>query len=524
MVRQFAKPAVPSAWFKDFMASLVVFLVALPLCMGIAIASGVPPIYGLISGIVGGLVVGFFTGSPLQVSGPAAGLTVLVWDIIQRFGLESLGFIVLMAGIIQIVAGQLKLGQWFRAISPAVIQGMLSGIGVLIFASQFHVMVDDKPRGDGLENLLSIPEAVMKGLFPMEGTAHHLAAAIGVLTILAIIFWQVGAPRKLRAIPAPLVAVFLASVVANVLRLPIEFITVPADILGSLTWPPAVLAMPELWVNMSIWGTVLAIALVASAESLLCATAVDQLHQGPRTQYDRELRAQGIGNAFCGLLGVLPITGVIVRSSANVQSGAVSNRSAILHGLWLLLFVAVLPFALSWIPIASLAALLVYTGYKLMNFRIIPKLAEHGKAEVAIFTATVIMIVATDLLTGILVGLGLALVKSLVVLSHLEIVRTDDPESQRTDLHLRGSAIFIRLPMLAATLESLPCDREIHIHLDALQYVDHACLELLMNWEKQHRSQGGELVMDSAVLQTRCSPGLSPPGEKDSTELARSAR
>src|SRR5262245_11656429 len=181
---------------KDLMASIVVFLVALPLCMGIAIASGAPPAAGIITGIIGGLVVGTLAGSPLQVSGPAAGLTVLVWQYVQSFGLEQLGLIVLIAGGIQMFAGLMKLGQWFRAISPAVIQGMLAGIGVLIIGSQTHVLVDDSPKGSGWTNLISIPEALWKGIMPMDGTSHHLAAYIGLLSIIIMAAWKL-IPQKL---------------------------------------------------------------------------------------------------------------------------------------------------------------------------------------------------------------------------------------------------------------------------------------------------------------------------------------
>src|SRR5687768_9006751 len=164
------------AWGRDLMSSLVVFLVALPLCMGISIASGAPVAAGLVTGIIGGIVVGTLAGSPLQVSGPAAGLTVLIWQFVQAHGVAMLGAAVLIAGLIQILAGLLKFGQWFRAISPAVIQGMLAGIGVLIIGSQTHVLVDDGPKGSGLNNLLSIPSAIWKGLMPIEGNTHHLAA------------------------------------------------------------------------------------------------------------------------------------------------------------------------------------------------------------------------------------------------------------------------------------------------------------------------------------------------------------
>ena len=192
---------------RDFMASIVVFLVALPLCMGIAIASGAPPALGLVTGIIGGLVVGFIAGQPLQVSGPAAGLAVMVWQLIQDYGLEAMGLAVLIGGIVQFLASLVGLGRWFRAVAPAVIQGMLAGIGVLIFASQFHVMVDDKPRGGGFDNLISIPDAVVKGIFPIDGSVHHMAAAIGIITIVSILAWNRFRPKALKMVPGPLVGV-----------------------------------------------------------------------------------------------------------------------------------------------------------------------------------------------------------------------------------------------------------------------------------------------------------------------------
>src|SRR5258708_4519595 len=192
---------------QDLLASVVVFLVALPLCMGIAISSGAPPAAGLITGIVGGIITGMFSGCPLQVSGPAAGLAVLVYGVVQKHGLETLGLVILIAGLLQITAGLLKAGQVFRAISPSVIFGMLAGIGILIFGAQFHVMVDDQPRSDGLKNLLAIPESIAKGIFPVEGSVHHLAAYVGVGTLLILILWNQFAPKKLKWIPGALIAV-----------------------------------------------------------------------------------------------------------------------------------------------------------------------------------------------------------------------------------------------------------------------------------------------------------------------------
>src|SRR5262249_46037241 len=189
---------------KDFLASIVVFLVALPLCMGIAIASGVPPAAGLATGIIGGLVVGSLAGCPLQVSGPAAGLTVIVWEIVQEHGIAVLGVIVLLAGLIQLAAGLLRLGQWFRAVSPAGVNGMLSGIGVLIVAGQFHVMLDDKPKGSGMSNLLSIPQALWDCLQQPEIGSTHVAGCVGLLTIVTLVIWDSGVPAKWKVIPAAL--------------------------------------------------------------------------------------------------------------------------------------------------------------------------------------------------------------------------------------------------------------------------------------------------------------------------------
>jgi MFS superfamily sulfate permease-like transporter len=492
------EPGLFSHFKSDFSASIVVFLVALPLCMGIAIAAGAPPASGLITGIIGGLVVGFIAGSPLQVSGPAAGLAVIVWELLQRHGMGMLGVIVLIAGIVQLVAGLLKLGQWFRAVAPAVIYGMLAGIGVLIFSSQFHVMVDDAPRSSGLTNLASIPAAIWKGIVPADGSVHFQAALIGVLTLALIVLWRPLVPGKLKVIPAPLVAVVVATVAAWATGLGIRRVDVPSNLVEAMTFPtPALLAQ----LDGSIVGAALALAFVASAETLLCATAVDTMQNGPRTRYDKELAAQGVGNMLCGLVGGLPMTGVIVRSSANVEAGAKTRLSAILHGAWLLVFVSALPFVLSAIPTASLAAVLVYTGYKLVNPAAIRKLAAVGKGEVAVYVATLATIVCVDLLTGVIVGVGLSLAKLLYSVSHLSIEL--EQRADRFDMHLWGSATVIRLPKLASLLERVPEGVELHVHLEHLDYIDHACLDLLMKWKETHQATGGQLFVDWESLEAR---------------------
>ncbi len=497
---------------SDLLASVVVFLVALPLCMGIAIASGAPPAAGLITGIVGGLVVGFIAGAPLQVSGPAAGLSVIVWELIQTQGYGALGWIIVVAGAVQIVAGLIGFGRWFRAVSPAVIHGMLAGIGVLIFASQFHVMVDDAPRGSGLDNLIAIPEAIVKGYTPTEDSVHFHAAMIGLFTLAILVSWKFIVPRKLKAVPGPLTAVVAATALASYLDLELIRVDVPESMLDAIAVPPVADLMTLGW---GVLGSGFALAFIASAETLLCASAVDKMHTGPRAKFDKELAAQGVGNMLCGFLGALPMTGVIVRSSANVEAGGKTRASAILHGGWLLLFVVALPFILRAIPTSVLAAVLVFTGYKLVNIAAIQGIAKLGRGEVAIYGATVVGIVAVDLLTGVVAGIGLSLARILYDMANLEITIEEAPDGTHHDLWLNGSATVVSLPKLAGTLEELPTDIKLHVHLHDLDYIDHACLDLLMNWQKQCEAMGGELMMDWEGLQARFgNRDLSPKSPK----------
>lgn len=486
---------------SDFLASIVVFLVALPLCMGVAIASGLPPAAGLITGVIGGLVVGFLQGSPLQVSGPAAGLSVIVFEIVQEHGVPTLGVVVLLAGLIQLVAGLLKGGRWFRAVPPSVIHGMLGGIGVLIFSSQFHVMIDDKPRGTGWENLISIPEAIAKAVVPNDQHGHGEAALIGVITIVCLVLWQRFAPKKLKAVPSALVGVVIASVIAKLADLPIGFVQVPDSLVGEVKLPDS--SLFGLLTKPLIWAEALGVAVVASAETLLCSSAVDRMHQGPRTNYNRELCAQGVGNALCGLVGGLPMTGVIVRSTANVEAGAQTRRSAILHGAWILLLVSVFPGLLRLIPISSLAAVLVYTGYKLVNPARIKELRRYGLGEFFTFFLTLGAIVATDLLKGVLLGLAVAVIRLLVRLSKLDVEVEAEPNSKRTIVHLRGAATFLRLSDLSDLLERIPADREIHVRFEKLDTLDHSILELLQTWSHQRQANGGAVVIDWDALDRR---------------------
>lgn len=489
---------------KDFLSSVVVFIVALPLCMGIAIASGVDPAKGIITGIVGGLVVSAIGGSPLQVSGPAAGLAVLVLELIKEHGIEKLAIILFFAGVIQVVAGVCRFAPWFRAVPPAVIHGMLSGIGLLILAAQFHVMVDDTPKGSGINNLMSMPMAAYKGLnwaiSADADTTHHLAAAIGVLTIVLLALWQRFARGPLKILPGALVAILISTAVACIFHLPVHYVNIPNNIFAAISPPkPQDFA---LMLNWEIFFDALAIAFIAAAETLLTCSALDKMHSGARTNYDRELVGQGIGNAICGLLGTLPMTGVMVRSGVNVNAGARTRKSAWMHGLWMLIFVVVFPRLLAYIPTSSLAALLVFTGYKMINWKIFKEIKEYGRLEAAIYVTTIILIVCVDLLTGVIAGVLLSILKLLYIFSHLEIKVTEYPERNRTDVSLKGAATFLSLPKIAETIESVNPTTELHVHLEDVEYIDHACLDTMMGWDKVHRSTGGTLVMNWGTLGT----------------------
>ncbi len=488
---------------RDLLASVVVFLVALPLCMGIAIASGVPPVMGLVTGIVGGLVVGLIAGSPLQVSGPAAGLAVIVFEIVNTHGLDVLGPIAIVAGALQLAAGQLRLGQLFRAVAPAVIYAMLAGIGILIFSSQFHVMVDDVPDSNGLINFVTIPRAIWKGLTPVEGSPHHLAAAVGLLTMVVLIGWNAVRERlsgPLKVLPAPLLAVGAGVAAAAIYQLPIAYVDLPDGVDKLFTLPTAA-GFAKL-LNPAVLGSAVAMAAIASAESLLCAMATDKLHDGVRSDLDKELSAQGVGNMVTGILGGLPMTGVIVRSTANIQSGATTRWSAVLHGAWLLLAVALVPFLLEKVPVASLAAVLVYIGFKLVNREVPKKLLARGRGELAVYLVTVVAIVATNLLEGLMIGVVLSVLKIAWGFSHIDIdVRRKGDE--RVDVDMHGAATFMSLPPLARALEGLPDGLEVHVHLEHLSHVDHACLELIGDWKSRYEEGGGRVVLEWSELERR---------------------
>jgi MFS superfamily sulfate permease-like transporter len=483
---------------RDFTASIVVFLVAMPLCMGIAVASGVPPEKGLITGIIGGIVVGLLAGSPLQVSGPAAGLAVIVFEIVREQGMSALGPILILAGAIQVVAGLLKVGGWFRAISPAVVHGMLAGIGVLIVVGQFHVLFDDKPLSSGLHNLIAMPGQIL-GL--SEGDAAT-AFAVGLVTILSMLGWEKFRPASMKLVPGALVGVVAATLVAFALGLPVARVVVPESIVAAVALPGDGL-MAQL-LSPTIITTAIAIAFIASAETLLSAAAVDRMHNGVRTNYNKELSAQGVGNLLCGFAGALPMTGVIVRSSANVQAGAKTRASAIMHGVWILGFVALLPWLLREIPMAALAGILVITGVRLVSVALVKHLFHlYGPLPAVVWAATLICVVATDLLTGVLVGIGLSMIELLPHARRLRLNVEEEERGEAREVALRGTATFLSLPKLSAKLESLPAAGLVILNVERLGHIDHTCAEMLREWVDRRRGSGAPVELFGATGRLR---------------------
>ncbi len=478
---------------KDFFASLTVFLVALPLCIGISVASGLPPEAGILSGIIGGIVVGLFSGSPLQVSGPAAGLIIIVNDIITMQGIKELGIIILLAGIIQICFGLLKLGHWFRAISPAIIQGMLSGIGFSILMSQLYIMLDANPEKTFIANVMHFPSIINNGIFNIDNTTHHIAALIGIITISIIVAWKY-LPKKMKFLPSTLAAVIGVSILAFGMHLPIKYIQVSNNIFQSITFLP----FTELHnlLNKDFLIDALSIAFIASAETLLTSTAVDKMNNLYKTDYNKEIFAQGIGNSIAGVIGAIPITGVIVRSAANIQAGARTRLSAIFHGLWILLFITAIPFIFKYIPAACLAAILVYTGYKLINLEMAKNIFRISKGEFVIYLITITAILMTSLLEGILLGLLAGIIKCLYKLTQFDIHIERDEENKKIDISVLGNLTFLRLPQFAEVIENIESGYDITIHFKNTNIVDHSIIDLLEGWAQRYSKSSGNVKID----------------------------
>jgi carbonic anhydrase/SulP family sulfate permease len=480
---------------RDLVAGVVVFLVALPLCLGIALASGAPLIAGLVSGVVGGIVVGALSGSQTSVSGPAAGLTAVVLAQIAALGsFDTFLLAVVIAGVIQLGLGLARAGVLSSFVPTSVIKGLLAAIGVILVLKQFpHVLGHDTDPEGEMRFEQPDRENTFSELLVTFTDLHLGAALIGLASLLVLTAWSRFKPLKRSRVPAPLAVVLLG--LAMVLAFePLgprfavtgtHLVQVPVahgleGLAGLLQWPDF-----SQWNNPAVYTAGLTIAIVASLETLLNLEAIDKLDPEQRiSPSNRELLAQGGGNIVAGLLGGIPITAVIVRGSVNINAGAASKRSAIFHGVLLLLSVALLPSLLNRIPLACLAAILLVTGIKLASPKLVRQMWAAGNDQFIPFAATVLGIVFTDLLVGL--GIGFAVSIGFILSRHAR-----RPLRRISERHLDGEILHIQLPeqvtflnqrSIEQALEGLP--RGAHVLLDAEQteYIDPDILALIRDF------------------------------------------
>lgn len=478
----------------DLSAGLVVFLIAVPLCLGIALASGAPLFSGMIAGILGGLVVGSLSGSQVSVSGPAAGLTAVVLTAITKMGAFDIFLLaVVIGGAVQLLLGLVKAGTVANYFPSNVIKGMLTAIGIIIILKQLpHAFGYDKDT-EGDFNFVQVDgDNSFSALFSMLNHIHLGATIITVISVLIIIYWN--KIPKLNLIPAPLVAV-IAGVGLNALFiLTNSSFAVGASHLVSLPIPDSFNAFigqftfPNFGAiaNKEVWITGITIAIVASVETLLNLEATDKLDPLKRyTSPNRELRAQGVGNMISGMIGGLPITSVVVRSSANINSGGRTKVSTIIHGSLLLVCAALIPGLLNKIPLATLAAVLLVTGYKLCKISIFKEMFQNGKYQWIPFVVTVIAIVLTDLLVGIVLGMAVSVI--FILRGNIKSSYYFRKEKYHTGdsirLELAQEVSFLNKASILLTLDHMPENSTVVIDAAKTSYIDHDVLEIIREFK-----------------------------------------
>ncbi|WFB08231.1 transporter [Streptomyces sp. LX-29] len=472
-----------TGWRRDVSASIVVFLIAIPLSLGVALATGAPPEAGLVAAAVGGLVAGLLGGAPLQVSGAATGLVVVTTDLVQRYGWRTTCAITVCAGLAQLALGALRVARAALAISPAIVHGMLAGIGVVIAIGQLHVLLGERPDASALRNLAALPAELRH--------PHPAALAIGAVTVAVLVLWPRlpgSAGRALRTVPAPLAAVAIATAASVSTTLP--RVDLPSWRLHAL---PGVPDGPAL----GLIAAVLTVTLVASMESLLSAVAVERLHaerpgvgRVPAPRLDRELAGQGAANVVSGLLGGMAIAGGAIRGSANVKAGAVSRRSAGLHALWVVLCAGLLAGALELIPLAALAALVMVVGVQMVSFAHIRHVQRHR--EFPVYAATLGGVVLLGVLQGVAVGITVAVFTSLRRLTRTRITVIEEADRHR--VRVDGQLTFLAVPRLSRALSQVPAEANAVIELGG-SFMDHAAYDALQSWSNGHRAQGGWVAL-----------------------------
>ncbi|UKJ06689.1 SulP family inorganic anion transporter [Solitalea lacus] len=485
-------------WLKhDLPAGLSVFLVALPLCLGIALASGAPLYSGLLSGIIGGLVVSVVSGSSLGVSGPAAGLTTLLSASIISLGDYKIFLLaVIVAGLLQLLFGLLKLGAIANYFPSSVIKGMLAAIGIILISKQIPLAIGyDKPDfwTSGFPQLFSVNNFLGNfqnfNLHITRGAILITSISLAVLLLLQSRFF---ATKKLKIVPAPLVVVIIGittnlffNYFASGLSLKqTQLVTIPANIFSNISFPD----FSKLFSTREIWKDGGIIGLFATLETLLCVEAVDKLDRQNRiTPVNRELIAQGIGNIICGFLGAIPITSVVVRGSANVDAGARTKQSAFTHGLFLLLAVLFIPFLLSKIPYSSLATILMVTGYNLTKPKLFRNVWSLGWKQFTPFLITIVLILSTDLLIGVSIGLLISIYFIVQNNFQLEykITKTLQHNTEVYYIKLNSNVTFLNKVKLRKALDQIPPYSVLTIDGSESNFIDYDILEVISEYENK---------------------------------------
>jgi MFS superfamily sulfate permease-like transporter len=488
---------------SDFSAGLVVFLVALPLCLGIAMASGAPLFSGIISGIVGGLVVGYLSTSHLSVSGPAAGLTAIVLTAITDLGAFDIFLTaVFIAGILQLILGFIKAGSISNYFPTNVIEGMLAGIGVIIFLKQIpHAFGYDKDYEGDLAFLQPDSENTFSEIFHLISHVQLGSIIITLLSLFILISWtKVEFLKKIKLIPPALVAVIMSILLNEFFIFSGSSFSIKSEHLVSLPVPNSfdefkgIFILPNFsaLANTKVWIIGITIAIVASIETLLCIEAADRMDAQKRfTDTNVELKAQGIGNVISSLLGGLPMTSVVVRTSANNSAGAKSKLSAIIHGLLLTICVITIPTILNKIPLATLAAVLLLVGYKLANPKTILHFWAKGKYQFIPFIATFLAVVFTDLLKGVALGMIISIL--FVLKGNLKraysFKKEEYLDGDIIHINLAQEVSFLNKAAIKSTLNDIPENTKVIIDASETIYIAHDILDLIREFKATRENE-----------------------------------
>jgi len=481
----------------DLLSGMVVFLVALPLCLGIAVASGAPPFAGIISGIIGGIIVGSLSKSHVSVTGPAAGLIAIILVAVTDLGYETFLVAVMVAGLVQLTLGLAKAGGISSYFPTSVIEGMLVAIGIIIIKKELPHAIgyDLEHEGDFFSyQLLKADEGFFGELLHSFNYAHTGAIIVSVVSIAIIIaFNKVPALKKIKAIPGALVAVVAGILMNELFKAAMPQWIITNEHLVVLPTADSVQAFlgqfqtPDLngFTNPKVWVTGLTIAIVASIETLLCLEAGDKMDSLKRySSANAELRAQGIGNLLSGLIGGIPMTSVIVRTTANINAGAKTKMSAIFHGIFLLLAVIAIPGLLNKIPMACLAAILIMIGLRLASPKVFKHIWQSGKHQFVPFIITVVAVVFTDLLKG--VGIGLVVSIFYILKGNMKLAyffrKEQHHEGETIHIDLAQEVSFLNKAAIKATLSALPQNSKVVVSADNTVYIDHDVLELLRDF------------------------------------------